>query len=195
MIKRRQIANNDLLYLARMVPMESEQLRTQFEYYKLIGEKAMVQVKEEPRLFWTFYNDSNSIGILVQHLSAHMVHHFSAFFDGERPLDARHREHEFHPFLSGRKEMLHHWEKGWNCVMQVLDEMSDEKLRKHLSTLQGEQTVGQVLLQHLAHYAYHVGQIVFLSKMLAIDHWDSLSIPRLRPGDNSPGGIPRIHPQ
>ena len=181
--------------LPPMWPQETDQLRLQFEYYKHIGEKAMAQVKEEPRLFWTFYNDSNSIGILVQHLSAHMLHHFSAFYDGERALDPRFREQEFHPFLTGRSEMMHHWEKGWHCVLQLMQSMDAEKLQRPVSTSAGERSAEQVLLLHLAHYAYHVGQIVFLSKMLAIDHWDSLSIPRLRPDDRSGSGNAFFLPQ
>jgi hypothetical protein len=155
-----------------------DDLRRIFNQYKKLGEGAMVQVQDEQRLFWTFYNGSNSIGVLVQHLSGDMLSRFTSFYedDGEKPW--RNRDMEFESVLSTRSEVMHHWEKGWRCFIDVLDGLRPQDLEKIVLTGGEEHTVMEALNRQLAHYSYHIGQIVFLSKMLAIDHWDSLSIPQ-----------------
>jgi hypothetical protein len=149
-----------------------------FRYYKSIGEKAMAQVNEDQRLFWTFYNDSNSIGILVQHMSGNMRSRFTNFFEEDGEKSWRNRDLEFESVLTSRGELMYEWEKGWAVFFNVLDNLQVSDLQKHVY-IRGEQhTVLEALNRQLAHYSYHIGQIVFLSKMLAIDHWDSLSIPK-----------------
>lgn len=151
-----------------------------FRQYKVLGEKAMAQVQDDQRLFWTFYNDSNSIGMLVQHLSGNMLSRFTSFYESDGEKHWRNRDMEFESVLSTREELMHHWDKGWICLFQVLDNLRPDDLNK-IVTIRGEEhTVMQALNRQMAHYSYHIGQIVFLSKMLAIDRWDSLSIPKKR---------------
>ena len=148
-----------------------------FRQYKALGEKAMVQVSDE-RLFWTFYNDSNSVSMIVQHMSGNMLSRFTNFFeeDGEKPW--RNRDKEFELLISSREEMMLAWDKGWMCFFDVLDHLSHEDLDRKVIIRNEEHTVTEAFQRQLAHYSYHVGQIVFLSKMLAIESWNSLSIPK-----------------
>jgi hypothetical protein len=148
-----------------------------FRQYKLLAEKAMAQVPEE-RLFWTFYNDSNSLAILVQHMSGNMLSRFSNFFeeDGEKPW--RNRDKEFEPVFATQEEVMLYWDKGWMCFFSVLDALKQDDLEKIVHIRSEEHTVEEAIQRQLAHYSYHIGQIVFLSKMLAIENWQSLSIPK-----------------
>ncbi|MCC6601052.1 MAG: DUF1572 family protein [Crocinitomicaceae bacterium] len=153
-------------------------------YYKEIAEKAMAQVADE-RLFWTFYNDSNSLAMLVQHISGNMLSRFTNFFeeDGEKPW--RNRDREFEYVLTSRKQMLEEWQKGWDCFFNVLNNLKEEDLEKMVSIRNEKHTVLDAINRQLAHYSYHIGQIVYLSKMVAIEGWKSLSIPKNKSDDSN----------
>lgn len=159
-----------------------ENLVSVFKNYKTLGEKSIRQV-EDKRLFWVFNNDSNSIAMLVQHISGNMLSRFTAFYeeDGEKPW--RNRDLEFEPVLSTRKEILEQWEKGWECLFEVLTNLRPEDLDKIVLIRNEKHTVLEALNRQLAHYSYHIGQIVFLSKMVASKEWSSLSIPKNKSND------------
>jgi hypothetical protein len=148
-----------------------------FAQYKLLAEKAMAQVSDD-RLFWTFYNDSNSVAIIVQHMSGNMTSRFTNFFDEDGEKSWRNRDGEFESKVTSREEMMHAWESGWTCFFDVLNALTPDQLDRTV-TIRGEaHTVTQAMQRQLAHYSYHTGQIVFLSKMLAMGGWNSLSIPK-----------------
>jgi len=157
-----------------------------FATYKDLGEKAIRQVPDD-RLFWTFYNDSNSIGIIVQHMSGNMISRFTNFYeeDGEKPW--RNRDREFESVLSTRQELIDEWETGWACFMGVLNTLSADDLARRVMIRGESHAVLEAINRQLAHFSYHVGQLVFLSKMLAKDGWESLSIPK--------GGSEGFNPQ
>jgi hypothetical protein len=159
-----------------------ENIQKIFLQYKTLGEKAMVQV-EEKRLFWAFNNDSNSIAIIVQHVSGNMISRFTNFFeeDGEKPW--RNRDQEFESVLSTRAEMMEAWNNGWNVFLNVINSLEAADLHKTV-VIRGEQhTVVEAIQRQLAHYSYHIGQIVFLSKMIAQEPWKSLSIAKNQSDD------------
>jgi hypothetical protein len=149
-----------------------------FKQYQSIGERAMTQVTDDTRLFWTFYNDSNSIAMLVQHLSGNMLSRFTQFFEEDGEKSWRNRDLEFEVRLTSRDQMMEEWKKGWDCLYAVIDHLKEEDLQKTVYIRGEAHTVLEAINRQIAHYAYHIGQIVYLSKMLAIDHWDSLSIPK-----------------
>ncbi|MFO0362293.1 MAG: DUF1572 family protein, partial [Flavobacteriales bacterium] len=143
----------------------------------LLAEKAMAQVPDD-RLFWTFYNDSNSVAIIVQHMSGTMTSRFTNFFDEDGEKSWRNRDGEFESKVTSREEMMHAWESGWTCFFDVLNVLTPDQLDRTVTIRSEEHTVTQAMQRQLAHYSYHTGQIVFLSKMLAMDGWNSLSIPK-----------------
>lgn len=154
-----------------------ENLRQIFTQYKVLGEKALAQV-EDKRLFWTFHNDSNSLAIIVQHMSGNMVSRFTRFFeeDGEKPW--RQRDREFEAVLTSRNEVMEAWELGWDVFLEVLNGLNESDLERTVYIRGEAHTVIEALNRQLAHYAYHIGQMVYLAKMLAHNGWQSLSIPR-----------------
>ena len=152
-------------------------IRAIFLQYKTLGEKAMAQV-EEKRLFWTFNNESNSIAMIVQHVSGNMLSRFTNFYeeDGEKPW--RNRDREFESILTTRAEMMEAWEKGWKCFLDVVNNLQDLDLERTVYIRNEPHSVLEAVNRQLAHYSYHIGQIVFLSKMVAEKEWNSLSIPK-----------------
>jgi hypothetical protein len=155
-----------------------EEARRQFRGYKRLGEGALTQLNDE-EFFVTLDSESNSVAIIVKHMAGNMRSRFTDFLttDGEKP--DRYRDQEFE--LSSettRAEVTRWWESGWSCVFSAIDALQPEDVQ-HAVTIRGEpHTVLQAINRQLAHYAYHVGQIVFLAKHLRSKDWKSLSIPR-----------------
>ncbi|GAA0874714.1 DUF1572 domain-containing protein [Wandonia haliotis] len=152
-------------------------LQKQFLYYKSLGEKAINQLEEE-QLYLQFNPESNSIAILVHHLAGNMLSRFTDFLTTDGEKSWRNRDAEFtNPFQS-KKELLEHWDKGWNCLFNTLEELTESDLEKTVYIRNDGHTVTEALNRQLAHYPYHIGQIVFIAKVLKNEDWQTLSIPR-----------------
>jgi hypothetical protein len=150
-----------------------------FRYYKGLAERAMAQVSDE-QLFATLDQESNSIGIIVKHMCGNMRSRWTDFLesDGEKP--ERNRDSEFEAPPTTRKELLQLWEAGWTCVFAALEPLSDVDLGQTVMIRGERHSVMQAINRQVAHYSYHVGQIVFLGKHLGHQHWSSLTVPRNR---------------
>ena len=148
-----------------------------FRYYKRLGERAMEQVSDE-QLFAAIDKEANSIAVIVKHMTGNMRSRWTDFLttDGEKP--GRDRDSEFVDSPSTREELMAAWEDGWNRVFTAIEPLTDADLGRKV-TIRGEaHSVMQAINRQLAHYPHHVGQIVFLAKHFACDHWQSLSVPR-----------------
>jgi hypothetical protein len=155
-----------------------EEARKQMRGQKRMGEGAMAQLRDEG-FFVTLDPEANSIAILVKHLAGNMRSRFTDFLtaDGEKPDRFRDREFEVNAVLT-RADVLRWWEEGWAIVLGAIDELKPEDVM-HTVTIRGEpHTVLQAINRQIAHYAAHVGQIVFLAKHLRSNEWKSLTIPR-----------------
>jgi hypothetical protein len=158
--------------------MHAEFLKTSqkfFLYYKTLGEKAMGQL-EDKQLFLEPSEGSNSIAIIVQHLSGNMHSRWTGFPDADGESASRNRDAEFELFLSTRKNLLETWESGWAVVFAALERLDDVM---RLVKIRGESiTVLEAVQRQVAHYAHHVGQIVLLAKIMRGEDFISLSVPR-----------------
>ena len=154
----------------------------QFEYYKMLGEKAMEQLPDET-LFWQYNNESNSIAVIVNHIGGNMLSRFTDFLttDGEKPW--RNRDAEFEKAFSSREELMAHWNKGWDCLLKTLGSLKEENLEDIVYIRNDGHTVVEAINRQLAHYPYHIGQIVYIAKMALNEKWNSLSIPRNKSND------------
>jgi hypothetical protein len=163
---------NDFL---RIVAGELNKLKT-------LGDKAIAQVDDD-YLRLRLDEESNSIDILVRHLAGNMLSRWTDFLttDGEKPSRNRDAEFEPAPNLS-RADLLVAWEKGWACLFGTLALLRPENLRQVVRIAGKELSVTDAILRQFAHYAAHVGQIVFLAKHFEGSHWQSLSVPRKKPG-------------
>ena len=149
----------------------------QFRKLKDLGDKALAQVRDED-LFATLDPESNSLAILVQHMAGNMRSRWTDFLhsDGEKP--DRDRDSEFELTGTTREELLARWEEGWRCLFQALAALHEEDLAMTVLIRAEPHSVIKAINRQLTHYGYHVGQIVFLAKHFASDHWKTLSVPR-----------------
>jgi Protein of unknown function (DUF1572) len=152
--------------------------RRQMRGHKRMGEGAMAQLREED-FFVTLDPESNSVAVLVKHLAGNMRSRFTGFLtsDGEKPDRFRDREFEL-TAATTRAEVMKWWEEGWSCVFAAIEGLNPEDAMRTV-TIRGEpHTVLQAINRQIAHYAQHIGQIVFLAKHLRSSEWKTLSIPR-----------------
>jgi uncharacterized damage-inducible protein DinB len=151
-----------------------------FRYYKKLGDRAMAQCPDEA-LFATLDAESNSIAIIVKHLSGNMRSRWMDFLttDGEKP--DRNRDTEFETPPATRAELMEMWERGWEYVFDALEPLTEADLTKSVTIRTEPHSVMQAINRQVAHYAHHVGQILFLAKHLTFTKtgkWESLSVPR-----------------
>lgn len=153
-----------------------ESVIKQFEYYKMLGDNTFSQISED-QLFWQYNSDSNSIAIIVKHLWGNMLSRWTDFLTTDGEKEWRDRDAEFNSDISTKKELLDKWEEGWGLFLNTLKSLKEEDLEKTIYIRNQGHTVLEAINRQLAHYPYHVGQLVFIGKMLA-EHWNSLSIPK-----------------
>lgn len=153
-----------------------------FEYYKMLGDKAFSQLSEE-EVFWQFNEESNSIAVIVKHVAGNILSRWTDFLteDGEKPW--RNRDEEFVNTFKTKSEALEYWEKGWKCLFEALDQINDENLYSTVYIRNEAHLVIDAVFRQLAHYPYHVGQMVYIAKMLKNDDWKTLSIARNKSGE------------
>ncbi len=155
-----------------------EDIRRQFHGQKKLAEKAMAQV-DDAQFFAMLDSESNSIALVVKHIAGNLRSRWTDFYssDGEKP--DRHRDTEFEAGQEDtRPALMERWESGWGVLFEVVDSMKPEDLTRTVTIRDEPHSVVKALNRQLAHYAYHVGQIVFLAKHFAAGRWQSLSIPR-----------------
>jgi len=151
-----------------------------FHYYKKLGERAMAQCPDEC-LFVTLDAESNSIAIIVKHLAGNMRSRWRDFLttDGEKP--DRYRDTEFETPPATRTELMQMWERGWKYVFDALEPLTEADLTRTVTIRSEPHSVMQAINRQIAHYAHHVGQILFLAKHLTFTKtgkWETLSVPR-----------------
>jgi hypothetical protein len=148
--------------------------------YKKLAEKALDQLKED-EYFITLDEEANSIAVVMKHMAGNMFSRWTDFLttDGEKPDRNRDMEFVIEP-KTGKDDVLAYWEKGWQRVFDALEPLTAEDLGKTVLIRGEEHTVIQAINRQLMHYAYHIGQIVFLAKHFRSSEWKSLSIPRNR---------------
>lgn len=154
-----------------------DSVKQQLEYYKALGEKAIAQLSDE-QLFWQYDAQSNSIATIVKHLSGNMISRWTDFFTADGEKKDRNRDSEFENDLKSRADLLERWNAGWKCFLDVIYGLKEEDLAKEILIRHETHSVTEAVNRQLAHYPYHIGQIVFIGKMLCSDNWTSLSIPR-----------------
>ena len=151
-----------------------------FRYYKGLGERAIQQCPDDA-LFSTLDGESNSIAIIVKHMAGNARSRWTDFFttDGEKP--DRNRDSEFEEPPKNRAELLAMWERGWKILFDALEPLTEADLARTITIRSEPHSVMQAINRQIAHYSYHVGQIVFLAKHFATastGNWTALTVPR-----------------
>jgi len=148
-----------------------------FEYYKTLGEKTFEQIDDDG-LSWQYNEESNSIIMIVQHLAGNMLSRWTDFLTSDGEKESRNRDAEFEPVIKSRAELLEKWNEGWSCMLNALRSVTENDWAKTIYIRGEAHSVVDAINRQLAHVPYHVGQIVFIGKMIAGRNWHSLSIPK-----------------
>ena len=146
-------------------------------YYKTLGEQTFAQLDELDFHFQP-NEESNSIGIIIQHIAGNMLSRFTNFLNEDGEKAWRERDTEFEDQHLSKEELLSRWQKGWDCYLGVVQSLTEEDLKKIITIRSEQLTVIDALNRQMAHYPYHVGQIVYLGRMIKNKAWKNLSIPK-----------------
>ena len=149
----------------------------QFEYYKSLGEKTFEQLTDE-HLHWQYNEDSNSIAIVVKHMVGNMLSRWTNFLTEDGEKEWRQRDAEFEGSYANKIEMIEAWQKGWQCLFNAIKPLQIQDLKKIVYIRNQGHTITEAINRQLCHYAYHVGQLVYIGKLIKGHHWKSLSIPK-----------------
>ncbi|MFD1552889.1 hypothetical protein DNU06_08005 [Putridiphycobacter roseus] len=154
-----------------------ESVKKQFTYYKTLGEKTIAQVPSD-KLAWQLNEESNSIAMLVKHLNGNMLSRWTNFLDEDGEKTWRKRDEEFDNDLKEKEALMVQWEAGWQCLFEAINPLTEVDLEKIVYIRNMGHTVTEAINRQLPHYAYHIGQIVFIGKIIQNQKWHSLSIPK-----------------
>jgi hypothetical protein len=148
-----------------------------FKAYQLLAEKAMEQLEAE-KLFIIPAEGSNSIAIIVQHMAGNLLSRFTDFLTTDGEKEWRNRDDEFEVAITDRIGLVTQWNRGWDCLFGILNELQPSQLSETVYIRQEAHSVLDALNRQLAHHASHVGQIIYIAKMLKGRGFESLSIPK-----------------
>ena len=153
-----------------------------FKLQKGLGDKTFEQLDEKD-IFFKPSKESNSIAVIVQHMNGNMLSRWTDFLteDGEKTW--RDRDAEFEDALSTKKAVLDAWNKGWDCVLNVLENLKPEDVMKTITIRSEPLLVIDAIIRQIDHYGNHVGQIVYIGKLIKNKSWQSLSIPKNKSKD------------
>ncbi|MFJ5760523.1 DUF1572 family protein [Neobacillus sp. NPDC093182] len=148
-----------------------------FNEAKITAEKAIEQLSES-ELFWIPNEESNSVAIIMKHMSGNMVSRWTDFFttDGEKPY--RNRDDEFVGDIKTKEQLMKMWEFGWDTFLTTLKDIDEEHLLKKITIRNEPHSVIEAIERQMYHYSYHVGQIIYIAKYLKSSDWKTLTIPR-----------------
>ncbi|MFJ7736370.1 DUF1572 family protein [Lysinibacillus sp. NPDC097287] len=152
-------------------------IQERFQAVKELGDKTIAQLEHE-QLHWSYNEDSNSIAVIVKHMSGNMVSRWTDFLTTDGEKQTRDRDDEFYDSLTSKEELVQVWEDGWQVFFDTLKGLTEEDLLKVVKIRGAQHTVVEAIERQMAHYAMHVGQIVYIGKQIKGEEWETLSIPK-----------------
>lgn len=146
-------------------------------YYKELGDKTLALLSEE-ELHFMPNEASNSIAVIIQHVSGNMLSRWTDFLTTDGEKEWRNRDEEFEKHQQTKEDLLTAWEKGWQVCLGAIKSLQEEDLLKTIYIRSEGLSVMNAINRQLAHYPYHVGQIIYVARMMKNENWQSLSIPK-----------------
>ncbi len=144
-------------------------------YYKELGDKTFEQLSENDFHF-SPNAESNSIAIIIQHVSGNMLSRWTDFLSSDGEKEWRNRDAEFEEQHFTKQQLVELWEKGWDCCLNTLNSLTENDLMKTISIRSEGLLAVDAINRQMAHYPYHVGQLIYLAKIIKNDNWQNLSI-------------------
>ncbi|WP_340076544.1 DUF1572 domain-containing protein [Leptobacterium sp. I13] len=148
-----------------------------FQYYKSLGNKTLALLTDD-NIHWQSSEENNSIAIIVKHIAGNMLSRWTNFLTEDGEKEWRNRDDEFEDTYASKEEMMAHWEQGWNCLFSALNSLNPEDFDKIIYIRNQGHTVVEAINRQLAHYPYHIGQLIYIAKILKGNNWQSLSVPK-----------------
>ena len=148
-----------------------------FKFQKDLGEKTFAQLDEKD-LFFKPSKESNSVAVIVQHMSGNMLSRWTNFLTEDGEKSWRDRDKEFEDVLTTKEDVLNAWNKGWQCLFNTLESLQPGDMSKAITIRSESMPVVDAIVRQLDHYGYHVGQIVYIGRLIKDADWQSLSIPK-----------------
>jgi hypothetical protein len=152
-------------------------VQERFKSVKDLGDQTISQLSND-EIHWNLNEASNSVAVVAKHLSGNMVSRWSDFLTSDGEKSYRNRDREFEDDISSKKELIAVWEKGWNTLFETLNGLEEQDLLKSVYIRGESHKVLEAIERQMAHYAYHIGQIVYIGKQVKDENWVSLSIPK-----------------
>jgi hypothetical protein len=153
------------------------QIIKRFKNIKELADKTFEQLDDKD-FFYQPSPESNSVAIIIQHMYGNAMSRWTNFLTEDGEKEWRKRDAEFEVMDARRNDLLSFWNTGWSVVLQTLESLKEEDLDKTIYIRSEPHIAFDAILRQLAHYSYHVGQIVYLGKLIRDHEWKSLSIPR-----------------
>ncbi|WP_371925922.1 DUF1572 family protein [Halobacillus sp. A5] len=152
-------------------------IRERFKEVKGLGDKTIQQLSEE-EIYWSPNQSSNSTAVIMKHVSGNMISRWTDFLTTDGEKNNRKRDQEFIDDRASKQEMISTWDNGWKTLFHAIDHLDEENLLQEIYIRGEAHTVIEAVERQLAHYSYHVGQMVYVGKLLKEEEWESLSIPK-----------------
>jgi hypothetical protein len=147
------------------------------KYYKDLGEKTFAQLQEKD-FHWQPSSESNSIAVIIRHMSGNMLSRWTNFLTEDGEKEWRQRDDEFGMNDDSKQLLIETWDKGWNCFLDSLNSLSADDLLKTIYIRKEAMSAIDAITRQVAHYSYHIGQIVYIGRIIQNENWKSLSIPK-----------------
>ena len=172
-----------ITYYLKLIAMSigTEYLQTvirRVKYYKELGDKTFEQLNSDAEFHYQPNEESNSIAVIIQHMTGNMLSRWTNFLTEDGEKEWRQRDDEFTVHHYTKTQLLEIWEKGWRCFLGALESLQEEDLLKTIHIRQEKLSAIDAINRQLAHYPYHIGQIVYLGRMVRDQEWKNLSIPK-----------------
>ena len=151
---------------------------SKFQELKVLAEKGMKQLERAEDWHWIPEPESNSIAVIVKHMSGNMISRWTDFLTSDGEKSSRQRDEEFEDNLDSPEHIWSIWEQGWDVFLTTLNELKPDDLLRTVTIRQEPHLVVDAIERQMSHYSYHVGQIVYLAKCIASSSWTTLSIPK-----------------
>ncbi len=152
-------------------------IKINFEKYKVMGDKTFSQL-EEKDFHITIDEESNSVAVIIQHVSGNLLSRFTGFLTSDGEKTTRNRDMEFEEQQLTHMVLIEKWNDSWKVLLDTLNNLTTDDLFKTIYIRQEPHSVIEALNRSLTHTAYHIGQIVYIAKHIKKNSWKTLSIPK-----------------
>lgn len=151
--------------------------RKLFTYYKSLGDAVIARL-DDKQLHWQYNEASNSVAVIIKHIAGNSISRWTDFLTADGEKQSRNRDDEFESTSLTKQELSELWNQGWDCLFKATNTLTDNDLLSIIYIRNEAHTVTEAINRQLAHLPYHIGQMVFVAKLILGNNWDSLTIPK-----------------